>query len=221
MSIENKQLDTVNISLRAPKELKITKVRLMNTSDSLLVRFNFIDDIPDMRLVVYLQYGVAPNTKHYDMKINISRGENMTMEKNTAPAISIFNATLQRNVTFQGNVTFPRNVTFRRNDSIQTNRTLERKAFCHIIDSRSFHCYNFDNFTYGYKKNGIVWFATLYEGPMPLKRLVSNIFTFDVKEYTSFMNFSQQTFSPSCKYWNKELDRFDDDGLEVRQYDMI
>ena len=209
MSIENRQLDNVNISLRAPKELKITKVKLSNTSDSLLVRFNFLDDIPDVRLIIYLQYGVAPNTKHYDMKINISKGENITMEKNTSPAPSI------------SNVTLPGNETFLSNETLYSNKTLERKAFCHIIDSKSFHCYNFDNFTYGYKKNRIVWFATLYEGPMPLKRLVSNIFTFDVKEYTSFMNFSQQTFSPSCKYWNKELDRFDDDGLEVRQYDMI
>ena len=208
INIENNDLDEANISMRMPGEMKVFKIMLENTTDPLMVRFNFSDDgFPTLRLIVYLQYGLAPNSTHYDMKINISREGGIAMEANEAS----INLTGNGNGT-NSNATHP-------SGTAAPQGVIERSSSCMIIDERTFICYDFDDFTYGWKKNKQVWFAAMYEGPMPPKRLVSNPYNFDVFEYVRPMNFTRQSFSPSCKYWDEEYDnftgRFSDEGVEV------
>ena len=191
IKIENNNLDTQNISMRMPGEMKVSRIKLPKTTDPLMVRFNFADDgFPTLRLIVYMQYGIVPNRTHYDLKINISREGGIDMEANNA------------SVHEKGN---------NETDEIMT----KRRSFCKTLDDRSFMCYDFDNFTYGWKKNKLVWLSAMYEGPMPPKRLVSNPYNYDVFEYAGTMNFSRQMLIPSCRYWNERTDKFDDDGVEV------
>ena len=192
--IENQKLHTRNVSLRMPGELQISKYVLNDTKDSLLVSFNFPLNASGVALIVYLQYGIAPTTKQYDVRFNISREYSVILQRN-------------RNNSC-------------RNDS-SADSDMRGGACCRAISETGFHCYNFENFTYGYMKNKEVWFAIKYEGPMPQKTVISNPFTFDEIEVANTMNFTQQLLSPSCKYWNENINQFDSYGLKVgskRQY---
>ena len=168
-----------------PGELRISKFVLNNTNDSLLVRFAFPSNTTGVALVVYLQYGKAPTSKQFDVKFNMSQEYNVTVERDKSVNC--------------GNVTA-------KND---------RRACCRVVSKNGFHCYNFDNFTHAYKNNREVWFGITYEGAMPPKTIISNPFTFDEVEVTNTMNFTQQLITPSCKYWNENMSRYESDGLKV------
>ena len=186
--MENHHLQTKIISLRMPGELKISKYVLNDTKDSLLVRFDFPLNTTGVALIVYLQYGIAPTTTQYDVKFNISQEYGVSVQRSKSVDCG--------------------------NDS-SSDSALKGIACCRIISEAGFHCYNFDNFTHGYMNNKEVWFAISYEGPMPPKTIISNPFTFDEIEVANTMNFTQQLLTPSCKYWNEDINRFDSGGLKV------
>ena len=172
-----------------PGELKISKFVLNDTKESLLVRFDFPFNTTGVSLIVYLQYGIAPTTKQYDVKFNISREYNVSLQRSEAVNCGNGNS---------------------------TDNTQEENACCRAVSKSGFHCYNFDDFTHGHLNNKEVWFAITYEGPMPPKTIISNPFTYDEIEVANTMNFTQQLLTPGCKYWNENTSQFDSGGLKVR-----
>ena len=209
ITIKNRpeKLNISKISLSFPGEMKIKKEKIKSIDQPLLVEFGSPDE-DDTNLTVLIQYGTPPTLTEYDAKLIITAA-GIDLSKNNASAMA-----LNSNCT-SGNDTVSSNCTTAANETADPDRPVVRNSHIKVIDSKTIIMWDFLNFTYGSRGNRDVYFNFYYKGALPRPVLVENEYTYDVLELRRKRNYTMRTFSASCLYFSKSLDKWTDDGCKV------
>ena len=73
MTVKNLELESKSLSFRAAGQQKIWAMKIDNhKNESILVGFECPENVPNMTLLVYMQYGKPPKKSEYDLKLDIS-----------------------------------------------------------------------------------------------------------------------------------------------------
>ncbi|XP_065672469.1 polycystin-1-like protein 2 isoform X9 [Hydra vulgaris] len=175
-----------NISLSMPNNVQINFINISSAKCKLMMKFAALNDPQNKtNLIVYIQYGKAPTSDDYDIKLNIS--------------------------TRDGTDLIIGNSTPRSNWSIN----IQRSQKCKLLKDGSIILWDFHNSTYSFLNKAYLYLSYFYVGPMPEKILESNLYTFDENEFYGAFLYEIKSFCVECNYWNESNNKWMSDGCEV------
>ncbi|XP_047139597.1 polycystin-1-like protein 2 isoform X2 [Hydra vulgaris] len=175
-----------NISLSMPNNVQMNFINISSVECKLMVRFVALNDPQNKtNLIVYIQYGKAPTSDDYDIKLNIStrHGTNLIIGNNTPRSSSSIN--------------------------------IQRSQKCRLLNDGSIVLWDFHNSTYSFLNKSFLYLSYFYVGPVPEKILESNLYTFDEKEFYGTFLYEMKSFCVECNYWNESNNKWMSDGCEV------
>ena len=196
-----------NLSLSMPEYVQLVSLVLKSSLCNMMLQFNSYNDPNNLTwLIVYIQYGKIATENDYDIKLNISNKAGVSFSKNQK-SVDSFNSS--REVLFyqKGNLT----ENWFRNSSFFIKRNQEIR----LLNENTLILWDFQNSTYAFLNNSVLFLSFSYIGPMPDKRVETNPYTFDEKEYEGKFDYEVKSFCSECNYWNEVKSKWMSDGCEV------
>nr|XP_047124646.1 uncharacterized protein LOC100213839 isoform X5 [Hydra vulgaris] len=195
-----------NLSLSAPEEPKVLSLKLTSSLCNMMLKFSASNDPSNLTfLIVFLQFGKVPTKNDYDIRLNISNKDGVVLTKNRL-AMS-FNASEEVSFGQKNNLT---------NSEIKNSSFfVERNQQAHLLDGGTLILWDFQNSTYAFLNNSVLYISFFYVGPMPAKKLEENSYTYDEKEYEGEFIYEMKSYCSECNYWNEISNKWMSDGCQL------
>nr|XP_047125060.1 polycystic kidney disease protein 1-like 2 isoform X1 [Hydra vulgaris] len=195
-----------NLSLSAPEEPKVLSLILTSSLCNMMLKFSAFNDPSNLTfLIVFLQFGKIPTKNDYDIRLNISNKDGVVLTKNKL-AMS-FNASEEVSFGQKNNLT---------NSEIKNSSFfVERNQQAHLLGDGTLILWDFQNSTYAFLNNSVLYISFFYVGPMPAKKLEENSYTYDEKEYEGEFIYEMKSYCSECNYWNEISNKWMSDGCQL------
>ena len=205
LKIENKGLETRNVSFYYPGFVKVEGIKVTSDCKMVMGIKPLNDDKNETKLKVYVQYGSVPSPNDYDIKLNISNKHGIQIED--------LGGVIPRNVKHDGkkqtfNIEKIGHFTLTMSN-FDIKKNIKHKKY---IKNAAKISVNMEN------SKEKLFFVFYYDGPVPPLVVTDNPYTCDLLDNRGYFNYSLQTFCVKCMYFDKNKDQFKEDGCKVSAY---
>ena len=200
-----------NISLSMPEDAQVYSLVLTSDSCNMMLSFRPLNDPENLTtLFVYIQYGKVPSKNDYDIKLIINK-DGTTVSNNSQTVTINVSASYGNNLINK----YSKIIVNQSTSDAGMSLSIERHQQARLLNDNNLILWSFQNSTYAYLNNTILFFSLFYVGPMPNKTIEENPYTFDEKEYEGKFEYELKSFCSKCSYWDETKNKWMSDGCEV------
>ncbi|XP_065653883.1 uncharacterized protein LOC136071939 isoform X2 [Hydra vulgaris] len=195
-----------NMSLSAPEDLKVLSLILTSNLCNMMLKFSAFNDPSNLTfLIIFIQFGKVPTRNDYDIKLNITNKDGVVLTKNK----------LAMSFNVSEEVSFGQKSNLTHSEIKNSSFFIERNQQAHLLGDGTLILWDFQNSTYAFLNNSVLYISFSYVGPVPDKKLEENLYTYDEKEFQGEFIYEMKSYCSECNYWNEKLNKWMSDGCQL------